>query len=72
MTDEKRNPLRTLRGDLGISQRAIANALGLTDSAVGSVERGSSRFTAAHLSALWKLYGADFERLGFTVFDLIE
>ncbi len=72
MTTLKRNPLLALRDDLEISQREIANKLGLTDSAVGSVERGNSRFTPPNLSALWKLYGKDFERLGFTVFDLME
>lgn len=72
MTTLKRNPLLTLRDDLKISQRAIADKLGVTDSAVGSVERGTSLFSPAHIKAIWKLYGEDFRRLGFTVFDLME
>ena len=55
--------IKRLREDRGLTQRALAESLGVTDKAVSKWESGASDPSTSNLLALAKLYGVSAEEL---------
>ena len=68
----KNTVLRDIRNDLDLTQREMAEEAGLTLGYICAIERGKRRIGPTAALAIWRAFRPAFDRLGFTLDDLLE
>ncbi len=66
-TRKRRHWLLALREDLGVSQREMADQLGVTRVRISQIEGGDGALSRERLAAVWERHGRRLRRMGYTV-----